>query len=138
MEENKNNFGAKEFFLRALDIFAGVTLFILLSWFIGILLLVKFFEDFHNPVYVSKRTTVKGKEYKHFKIRTMCIHADELEKQLIDAGFNEAEPPKFKMTDDPRITYIGKILRKFRLDKLPALLNVIAGHITIFEIFDKN
>ena len=68
----------------------------------------------------------------------MCIHADELEKQLIDAGFNEAEPPKFKMTDDPRITYIGKILRKFRLDKLPALLNVIAGHITIFEIFDKN
>ena len=118
MEENKNNFGAKEFFLRALDIFAGVTLFIVLSWFIGILLLVKFFEDFHNPVYVSKRTTVKGKEYKHFKIRTMCIHADE--------------------TDDPRITYIGKILRKFRLDKLPALLNVIAGHITIFEIFDKN
>lgn len=138
MEENKKKLGAKEFFLRALDIFAGVVLLVVLSWFIGILLLVKFFEDFHCPVYVSKRIDAKGREYKHFKIRTMCIYADELEKQLIDAGLNEAEPPKFKMKNDPRVTRVGGFLRKLRLDKLPALVNVIAGHITIFEIFDKN
>lgn len=122
---------------RILDIFAGVFLLVVLSWLILILMLVKYFEDFHCPLYISTRTDKKGKEYKHFKLRTMCIHADELEQQLIAAGFNEAEPPRFKMTDDPRITKVGKFLRKFRLDKLPALINVIAGHITIFEIFDK-
>ena len=122
---------------RALDIFAGVVLFIATSWIILLSALVKFFEDFHNPFHAGKRISKKGKEYKHFKIRTMCIHADELEKQLIEAGLNEAEEIPFRMTNDPRITPVGKFLRRYYLDRLPALLNVIAGQITIFDIFKK-
>ena len=122
---------------RALDIFSGVVLFIGTSWLILICALVKFFEDFHNPFYAGKRISRNGKEYKHFKIRTMCIHADELEKQLIDAGLNEAEEIPFRMTNDPRITPVGKFLRRHYLDRFPAFLNVIAGQITIFDIFKK-
>lgn len=122
---------------RALDVFSGVVLFIATSWLILICALVKFFEDFHNPFYAGKRISKKGKEYKHFKIRTMCIHAAELEKQLIDAGLNEAEEIPFRMTDDPRITPVGKFLRRYYLDRFPAFLNVIAGQITIFDIFKK-
>lgn len=122
---------------RALDIFSGVVLFICTSWLILICALVKFFEDFHNPFYAGKRISRKGKEYKHFKIRTMCIHAEELEKQLIDAGLNEADEIPFRMTNDPRITPVGKFLRRHYLDRFPAFLNVIAGQITIFDIFRK-
>ena len=122
---------------RALDIFSGVVLFIATSWLILICALVKFFEDFHNPFYAGKRISKKGKEYKHFKIRTLCIHAEELEKQLQDAGLNEAEEIPFRMTNDPRITPVGKFLRRYYLDRFPAFLNVIAGQITIFDIFKK-
>ncbi len=122
---------------RALDIFSGVVLFIATSWLILLCALVKFFEDFHNPFYAGIRISKKGKEYKHFKIRTMCIHAEELEKQLIEAGLNEADNPPFRMTNDPRITPVGKLLRRYYLDRFPAFLNVIAGQITIFDIFKK-
>lgn len=122
---------------RALDIFAGVVLLIVLSWLILICMLIKFCEDFHNPIYVGKRMSKKGKLFNYIKIRTMCVHAAELEKQLIEAGLNEAEPPFFKMKNDPRITKVGEFLRRYNLDRLPALLNVIAGQITIFDIFKK-
>ena len=122
---------------RALDIFSGVVLFIATSWIILLSALVKFFEDFHNPFYAGKRISKNGKEYKHFKIRTMCIHAEELEQKLQDAGLNEAEEIPFRMTNDPRITSVGKVLRRYYFDRFPALLNVIAGQITIFDIFKK-
>ncbi|MDE7083462.1 MAG: sugar transferase [Clostridia bacterium] len=122
---------------RALDIFSGVVLFIVTSWLILICALVKFCEDFHNPFYAGVRISKKGKEYKHFKIRTMCIHAEELEAQLIEAGLNEAEEIPFRMTNDPRITPVGKFLRRYYLDRFPAFLNVIAGQITIVDIFKK-
>ncbi len=123
--------------MRALDIFSGVVLFIVTSWLILLCALVKFCEDFHNPFYAGKRISRKGKEYKHFKIRTMCIHADELEKQLIEADLNESTEIPFRMTNDPRITPVGKFLRRYYLDRFPAFLNVIAGQITIFDIFAK-
>jgi lipopolysaccharide/colanic/teichoic acid biosynthesis glycosyltransferase len=139
MSEEKNS--GKQVFIavskRALDIVGGTFLFIVTSWLVLIAALVKFFEDFHNPFCAVKRVSVKGKEYKHFKIRTMCIHAEELEKQLIEAGLNEAEPPAFKMENDPRITPVGKFLRRYYVDRFPAFLNVIAGQITLKYIFTK-
>ena len=133
----KEKGGAKAVFLRALDIVSGVLLLVVLSWLILLLMLAKWLEDFHNPIYLSKRVDKNGKEFTYHKIRTMCIHADELEKQLIEAGLNEAEPPKFKLTDDPRITWLGQRYRKYRVDRLPALINVIAGNLSITDIFKK-
>lgn len=135
--ENSGKETAVAVLKRALDVVGGTFLFIVTIWLILLAALVKFFEDFHNPFCAVKRVSVKGKEYKHFKIRTMCIHAEELEKQLIEAGLNEAEPPEFRMADDPRITPVGKFLRRYYVDRFPAFLNVIAGQTTLKYVFTK-
>ena len=57
--------------------------------------------------------------------------AEELKKQLIAEGKNEADPPAFKMKNDPRITRFGKFLRKFSLDELLQLLNIIGGSMSV-------
>ncbi|MCH5148290.1 MAG: sugar transferase [Clostridiales bacterium] len=119
------------FFKRLFDIVSATLLLILISWIIAICLLAKWLEDFSNPIYVSKRVGKDGKIIKFYKIRTMCPNADELKRRLIDAGLNEADPPAFKMKDDPRITPVGKFLRKFSLDELLQLFNVIGGSMSV-------
>ena len=123
--------GCYLFFKRVFDIVSATLLLILISWFILICILVKWLEDFHNPVYLCERVGKNGKTFKFVKIRTMCPHADELKQQLIDAGLNEADPPAFKMTNDPRITRVGKFFRKFSIDELLQLFNIIAGQMSV-------
>ena len=122
---------AYAFFKRLFDIVSATLLFILTSWIIAICLLAKWLEDFSNPIYVSERVGKNGKKIKFYKIRTMCPNADELKQRLIEAGLNEADPPAFKMKDDPRITPVGRFLRKFSLDELLQLLNVIGGSMSV-------
>ncbi len=119
------------FIKRAFDIVSATLLLILLSWFILICIFIKWLEDFHSPVYISTRVGKDGKQFKFIKIRTMCPHADELKEQLIAAGLNEADPPAFKMENDPRITKVGKFLRRFSIDELLQLLNIIMGQMSV-------
>lgn len=123
--------GCYLFFKRLFDIVSATLLLLVLSWFILICILIKWLEDFHCPVYICKRVGKDGKEFSFIKIRTMCIHADELKEQLIAAGLNEADPPAFKMENDPRITRFGKFLRRFSIDELLQLLNIIAGQMSV-------
>ena len=86
----------------------------------------------HAPVYSSLRVAMGGKEtFKFYKIRSMCPGAAAMKQQLIDAGLNEADPPVFKMKDDPRITPFGRFLRKTSLDELPQLFNVLKGDMSV-------
>ena len=130
-KKNRFKTGSYLFFKRTFDIISATLLFLLLSWFILICILVKWLEDFHNPVYISTRVGKDGKTFKFVKIRTMCPHADELKQQLIDAGLNEADPPAFKMENDPRITRVGKFFRRFSIDELLQLWNIIAGQMSV-------
>lgn len=116
---------------RAFDIFAGLLALIILSPFILLALLIKWLEDFHNPIYVSKRVGKNGKEFRFFKIRTMCVNAENMKDDLIKKGLNESDGPAFKIKDDPRITKIGKLYRKLSIDELPQLLNIINGTMSI-------
>lgn len=124
-------YGCYLFFKRAFDIVSATLLFILISWFILLLLLIKWLEDFHNPVYVSRRVGKDGKIFRIYKIRTMCPNAEEMKQQLIEQGLNEADPPAFKMKNDPRITRVGKFLRRFSLDELLQLFNIINGTMSV-------
>ncbi len=124
-------YGCYRFFKRAFDIFSSGLVILLLSWFILICLLIKWLEDFHNPVYVSKRVGKDGKEFKILKIRTMVPNAEEMKQQLIDAGLNEADPPAFKMKNDPRITKVGKFFRRFSIDELLQLFNIFGGSMSV-------
>ena len=70
-----------------------------------------------------------GEEFSLFKLRSMTVDA---EKQLAELKkFNEAEGPLFKMRDDPRVTRVGKYLRKFSIDELPQLWNVVRGEMSL-------
>ena len=119
------------FIKRTFDIILSLTFLLLFGWFILLLMLIKFCEDGHNPIYTSIRVGKNGKLIKFHKIRTMKPNADKLKEQLIAEGKNEADGPVFKMKDDPRITKVGKVYRKLSLDELPQVWDILIGRISI-------
>ena len=70
-----------------------------------------------------------GRPIRAYKFRSMVVGADQLKRQLLD--LNEASGPIFKMKDDPRITPVGRVLRKFSLDELPQLWSVLRGDMSL-------
>ncbi len=130
-KKNKVLYGLYLFFKRFFDIISSLLVLIVLSPVILLCILGKFLEDFHNPIYVSKRVGKNGKIFNFYKIRTMCPNAEAMKQELIDKGLNEADGPAFKMKDDPRITKFGKFLRKTSLDELPQLINILNGSMSV-------
>ena len=87
-------------------------------------------EDFDSPVFYSQlRTGRGGKLFRMYKFRTMVPNAEELKKKY--AHLNEVTWPFFKMKNDPRITKVGKILRRTSMDELPQIFNIIAGSMSV-------
>ncbi|MBO5362783.1 MAG: sugar transferase [Clostridia bacterium] len=124
-------YGCYLFFKRLFDVFSSGLAMIILSPIILLCLLIKWVEDFHNPVYVSTRVGKNGKLFKFYKIRSMCVGAENMKDALIQQGKNEADGPVFKMKDDPRITKVGKFLRKTSLDELLQLWNIFNGTMSV-------
>jgi exopolysaccharide biosynthesis polyprenyl glycosylphosphotransferase len=86
--------------------------------------------DSPGPIlYISERIGRRGSTFPCFKFRTMIENADELKESL--EAQNERNGPLFKMENDPRITRLGRFLRKFSLDELPQLINVIKGDMSL-------
>jgi lipopolysaccharide/colanic/teichoic acid biosynthesis glycosyltransferase len=87
-------------------------------------------EDPKGPVIFSQcRTGKGGRRFDMYKFRTMVYNAEELKHQL--AHLNELQWPDFKITNDPRVTRMGRILRKTSLDELPQLFNVLKGEMSL-------
>jgi lipopolysaccharide/colanic/teichoic acid biosynthesis glycosyltransferase len=70
-----------------------------------------------------------GKPFVGYKFRTMVPDADKLKQQLL--AFNEMQGPVFKIRNDPRVTRLGRFLRRFSLDELPQLYNVLKGDLSL-------
>lgn len=86
--------------------------------------------DSEGPVFVKLKRVGCGKSFDLYKFRSMIKNAEFLKKDL--AAFNERKgSPLFKMKNDPRVTKIGRILRKTRLDELPQLINVLKGEMSL-------
>ena len=118
------------FFKRVFDIAACVlTLPLLLPVFALIALLIKLESPGGPIMFTQQRTGKGGKRFAIYKFRTMVPNAEEMKKQL--AHLNELKWPDFKITNDPRITRVGKILRKTSLDELPQLINVLRGEMSM-------
>ena len=130
-EKKKKNGLMYRFIKRTFDVVASLLFLLLFGWLILLLMFIKFCEDGHNPIYTSIRVGVNGKSIKFHKIRTMKPNADKLKDQLIAEGKNEADGPVFKMKDDPRITKIGRFYRKFSLDELPQIWDILLNRISI-------
>ena len=83
-----------------------------------------------GPVIVKLERVSEGKRIRVYKFRSMVKNAQDLKKNL--ASFNERKDgPLFKIKNDPRLTRVGKFLRKFRLDEFPQLINVLKGELAI-------
>ncbi|WP_319805545.1 sugar transferase [Cytobacillus firmus] len=126
VRESKNYLLIKRF----IDILGAVFGIILLSWlFIIVAILIKI-EDPKGPVFFKQvRVGKNGKEFYMYKFRSMVSDAEEKLKDLL--RYNEVSGAMFKMKDDPRITKIGKFIRKTSIDELPQLLNVIKGEMSL-------
>ena len=115
---------------RLFDVVASTIAVVLLSPFFLIIAICIKVNDPKGPVFYSQiRVGKDGKQFKMFKFRSMVTNADELLAQL--KAQNEINGAMFKMKDDPRITKVGRVLRKYSLDELPQLINVIGGSMSI-------
>lgn len=114
---------------RAWDLAASAALLVMLAPIMLIIaLLIKF--DSPGPVfYISERIGKRGRSFSCYKFRTMGVNADKLKSSL--SAHNERSGPLFKISNDPRVTRIGRHLRKFSLDELPQLVNVICGDMSL-------
>jgi len=108
--------------------FSLMAVILLLPVFGFLALLIKL--DSKGPVFFKQeRIGLRGRKFKLFKFRTMVVNAEALLAKLQEK--NEADGPVFKMKHDPRITRVGRFLRKTGLDELPQLLNVIRGEMSL-------
>lgn len=117
------------FFKRLFDIvLCAIALIVLSPLFLVVAILIK--REDGGPVFFSQtRLTKGGKKFQMYKFRSMCVNAEEQLNDLMEQ--NEMDGVIFKMLDDPRITKIGKVLRKTSIDELPQLINVIKGDMSI-------
>ncbi len=114
---------------RAFDIFStGLALWVLAPFLLGVAAMIKLTS--RGPVFFRQvRVGLHGRPFRMLKFRTMVENAEALKAQL--AQQNEMDGPVFKMKKDPRITPIGKFLRKFSIDELPQLVNVLRGDMSV-------
>ncbi len=114
---------------RAFDIVASSAALVVLSpLMLGVAVAIKLTS--RGPVlFRQERVGFHGSSFHMLKFRSMVINAEELKKKLL--AQNEQSGPVFKMQRDPRITAVGRWIRKFSIDELPQLLNVLRGEMTI-------
>lgn len=115
---------------RIFDVFASAIALVLLSPLFLILAIAIKIDDPNGPVfYTQTRVGKNGKTFQIIKFRSMISNADKLLARLKKQ--NEVEGAMFKMKNDPRITRVGRFIRKYSLDELPQLINVIGGSMSI-------
>lgn len=120
---------AYEFVKRTIDIFASlVALIVLFPLLVVIMILIKI--DSKGPVlFYQNRVGKNGKLFKMYKFRSMVINAEDLLKEL--KSKNEMSGPMFKIKQDPRVTKIGRFIRKTSIDEIPQLINVLKGDMSL-------
>jgi len=118
------------FIKRLMDMFGALCgIVLLLPIFIIVTILIKL-EDPKGPVFFKQvRVGKDGREFGMYKFRSMVTDAEERLKDLLQR--NEVSGAMFKMKDDPRVTKIGRFIRKTSIDELPQLLNVLKGDMSL-------
>ena len=117
------------FLKRIMDIVLS-TIVLVLHWPLLLVIAIAIKLESPGPViYPSLRVGKKGRRFVCYKFRTMVSGADELKVNL--RGLNQRRGPFFKIADDPRVTRLGRILRKYSFDELPQFWNVLKGDMSL-------
>ena len=117
------------FVKRTIDIICSLMGLITLSPLLIIISMLIKIES-KGPVFFCQERVGKNKKtFRMYKFRSMVVNAEELKKKLVSQ--NEMSGPMFKMKEDPRVTKVGKFIRKTSIDELPQLINVLNGEMSL-------
>ncbi len=114
---------------RALDVVGAGAALILMAPALALLAILIGLDSPGPVLYAALRAGRKGRPFRCYKFRTMVRDADALKEGLRER--NQRQGPFFKITDDPRITRVGRLLRRYSLDELPQLWNVLKGEMSL-------
>ena len=129
--------GLKYLTKRSLDLIAGLVGLVLCSPVLLVAAIMILREDSGPVFFTQTRVGRTGTEFRIYKLRTMVVGAESMLPPTVASVPGPQDPatpgsgPLFKMIDDPRMTRIGRILRRFSIDELPQLLNVVMGHMSL-------
>ena len=115
-----------------MDLFGSLTLLILLTLILPVIPVIALMVKWTSPgpiFFRQQRSGQNGQPFTLYKFRTMVTNAEQYKHEL--QAMNEMSGPVFKLTNDPRVTPIGKWLRKYSLDELPQLWNVLRGEMSL-------
>jgi lipopolysaccharide/colanic/teichoic acid biosynthesis glycosyltransferase len=113
---------------RAIDILgAGLAIILLSPTFLVVALLIKLHD--RGPVILRRRMVGNKGEFRMLKFRSMCLNADEVLRR--DPALWREYQKNFKLDQDPRITPVGRVIRRYSLDELPQLFNVLRGDMSL-------
>ena len=117
------------FLKRTVDVASATVALAITAPLLAVIALVIKLESPGPVLYQAQRAGLKGRRFRCYKFRTMDAGADKLKESL--RASNERQGPFFKMAADPRITRAGRILRRYSLDELPQLWNVVRGEMSL-------
>ena len=118
------------FLKRAFDIVFSAAALVCLSWLYLIVAIAIKLDDPAGPVFfVQERVGRNGKRFRMWKFRSMCSDAEA--KLAALQAQNEKDGPVFKIAEDPRVTHVGRFIRKTSIDELPQFANVLLGHMSV-------
>lgn len=114
---------------RIFDVVMSLVALIVLSPVFLITAVAIYLDDQGPVIFLQDRNGLNGEVFRMYKFRSMCVNAPELHKELLK--MNELDGPAFKMQDDPRITKVGRFIRRTSIDELPQLINILKGEMSI-------
>ncbi len=115
---------------RSIDLLVSSAFMLLVAWWLFPIVALCIKLESKGPVFFrQERVGLNHRRFKMIKFRSMVANAEELKRKLEEQ--NEAVGPIFKMRRDPRMTRIGRIIRKFSIDELPQFINVFVGHMSL-------
>ncbi|MFH1890001.1 MAG: sugar transferase [Candidatus Kuenenbacteria bacterium] len=115
---------------RFFDVIGSLLALVILTPVFLILSIIIKFDSKGPAIYRTERIGSKGKKFYLYKFRSMIVGADEMKEKLMDKN-ERFDGPLFKMENDPRITLVGKFLRRTSFDELPNFWNVLAGNMSL-------
>lgn len=112
---------------RGLDLLVGLPLAVLAALAFPVIALAIWLEDRGPALFVQRRAGLNGAPFRLYKFRTMHVGAD----RSLEGLFDQLPEPMFKFRDDPRVTRVGRVLRRLSLDELPQIWNLIRGDMSV-------
>lgn len=124
----KKNIGYR-FVKRTIDIVCSLFGLVLLSPVFLVTAIAIRAEDGGPSIFIQNRNGIHGTVFRMYKFRSMCRDAEKIHQTLLEQ--NELDGPAFKMKEDPRLTKIGKFIRRTSIDELPQLVNILKGEMSL-------